>query len=208
MIRSPINGVSPDLAEDIDFDACEPTSALATLQPRAIMPPRVNGHRIHATEPTARAVPHSIEMEECFLSCCMLDEGETLAKHELSSAAFYSPANRLVYDRLREILAEGKPVELATLMHELKTRGELDQIGGYAFLVQISTDRGTTAQAGYFAGELEGFYTRRRLIHAADDAREKLFDPAAEISDVAASLSDAIKSASTKSGAGSRHHRL
>src|SRR5690606_27034277 len=83
-----------------------------------------------AEEPTdpasliGRSPPHSIEAEDYLLSCCLLDGNDVVARcleGKLSAAAFYSSANRIVYEKLVELYNSGTAIDLAVLAEELKT---------------------------------------------------------------------------------------
>jgi replicative DNA helicase len=126
-----------------------------------------------------RAMPHSLEAEEYLLSCCLLDGSDTIARcleARLPPAAFYSPANSLIYEKLCELYQAHPPVELAVLAEELKTTQQLEAAGGYAYLTQISARIPTTAQAGYFLEKVRELHLLRELIKAATGAVERAFN--------------------------------
>jgi replicative DNA helicase len=133
-----------------------------------------------ATAPVAgRAMPHSLEAEEYLLSCCLLDGSDTIARcleARLMPAAFYAPANRLIYEKLCELYQSHPPVELAVLAEELKTGQQLEAVGGYAYLTQISARIPTTAQAGYFLEKVRELHLLRELIKAATTTVEQAFN--------------------------------
>jgi replicative DNA helicase len=114
-----------------------------------------------------RIPPHSIEAEEFLLACVLMDGGVSLAKvlrKKLSSRAFYSPANRLVFDKLCEMQGKALPIDLAVLAEELKLSGQLDEIGGYTFLTQLTNRIPTTAQLEYFIEKLQELSVLREMI--------------------------------------------
>jgi replicative DNA helicase len=126
-----------------------------------------------------RTLPHSIEAEEYLLSCCLLDGNDTIARcleAKLAGAAFYSAANRLIYEKLCEIYAKNPPVDVAILAEELKTSKQLETIGGYAYLTQISSRIPTTAQAQYFIDKVRELHLLRELIKVATGAVENCFN--------------------------------
>jgi replicative DNA helicase len=126
-----------------------------------------------------RAMPHSLEAEEYLLSCCLLDGSDTIARcleARLPPAAFYSPANSLIYEKLCELYQTHPPVELAVLAEELKTAQQLEAVGGYAYLTQISARIPTTAQAVYFLEKVRELHLLRELIKAATGAVEQAFN--------------------------------
>jgi replicative DNA helicase len=114
-----------------------------------------------------RVLPHSIDAEEQLLACILIDGAASLGlclRKKLSGRAFYSPANRLVFDTLCAMQAAGKPIDLAVLAEELKTTRQLDEIGGYAFLTQVTNRVTTTVQASYFVEKLQELSVLRELI--------------------------------------------
>ncbi|HXA14732.1 MAG TPA: DnaB-like helicase C-terminal domain-containing protein, partial [Opitutaceae bacterium] len=133
-----------------------------------------------AAAPVAgRAMPHSLEAEEYLLSCCLLDGSDTIARcleARLAPAAFYSPPNRLIYEKLCELYQSHPPVELAVLAEELKTSQQLEAVGGYAYLTHISARIPTTAQAVYFLEKVRELHLLRELIKAATGAVEQAFN--------------------------------
>ena len=125
-----------------------------------------------------RTPPHSIEAEEYLLSCCLLDGSDSIARcleAKLPSAAFYAPANRVIYEKLCELYQKNPPVDVAVLAEELKTSRQLESIGGFAYLTQISGRIPTTAQAQYFIEKVRELYLLRELIKVATGAVEECY---------------------------------
>jgi replicative DNA helicase len=122
-----------------------------------------------------RGMPHSVEAEEYLLSCCLLDGSETIARcleAKLPPAAFYVPANQIIYEALCDIYSRRPPVDVAVLAEELKTARQLDAVGGYGYLAQISGRIPTTAQAQYFIDKVRELHLLRELIKVATGAVE------------------------------------
>jgi len=125
-----------------------------------------------------RTPPHSVEAEEYLLSCCLLDGNDTIARcfeGKLSASAFYVSANRIIYERLTELYNNGTAIDLSVLAEELKTSKQLEEVGGYAYLTQISGRIPTTAQAGYFIEKIRELYLLRELIKVATGAVEECY---------------------------------
>jgi replicative DNA helicase len=140
---------------------------------------RPRAHGDAAAPVTGRAPPHSPEAEQYLLACCLLDGSDSIARcleARLAPAAFYSSANRIIYEKLCEIYQKSPPVELAVLAEELKTAQQLDAVGGYAYLTQISASIPTTAQAVYFLEKVRELYLLRELIKVATGAVEQAFN--------------------------------
>jgi replicative DNA helicase len=127
----------------------------------------------HAPVPApGRVPPHSVEAEEQLLSAALMDGATVLARCDrakLTPAAFYVPANRLIYAVLVKMLEDGKPIDLAVLAEEMKTlKAEpssifsmLDECGGYPYLTRISGRIPTTAGAAYFLDKVREMWVLR-----------------------------------------------
>jgi replicative DNA helicase len=127
-----------------------------------------------------RELPHSLEAEEYLLSCCFIDGAETMGRcqeEKLTPEAFFSPANQKIFARLVEMDRRGLPLELSVLAEELKGEGKLEEIGGYPYLLQISSKIPTTAQTGYFVERVNNLYLLRRMIQTAGGIVERAFQP-------------------------------
>jgi replicative DNA helicase len=129
--------------------------------------------------PAGRTAPHSAEAEEYLISCCLLDGNDTIARcleGKISRETFHTPVNRIIFGKLVEIYNKGTAIDLAILAEELKTSRQLDEIGGYAYLTQISGRIPTTAQAPFFIEKLRELHLLRELIKVASNAVEKCYD--------------------------------
>jgi len=122
-----------------------------------------------------RTAPHSAEAEEFLLGCCLLDGAETIARcleAKLAPEAFYGSANRTIYEKLLELYQKSPPVAIEVLAEELKASRQLDQIGGYPYLSQLSSRIPTTAQAPYFIDRVKELHLLRELIKVATSTVE------------------------------------
>jgi replicative DNA helicase len=119
---------------------------------------------------TLRELPHSPEAECNVLACGFIDGQEAMsacATHGVVAQAFYTPANRVIFEVMQGLFADGKPVEIAVIAEELKRREQFVTIGGYATLAQISASVPTTMQLNYFAETVRDLYQLRRAIEAS-----------------------------------------
>ncbi len=125
-----------------------------------------------------RTLPHSLEAEEHLLSCCLLDEGLTLAKAReagIGAGSFYEVKHGIVFDCLADMQGRGVPIEASTLAEELRTARQLDAVGGFAFVAQVSGRAPTSAQAGYFIEKVKEQALLRAIIRSATGAVEQAY---------------------------------
>lgn len=128
---------------------------------------------------STKVVPNNPETEEFLLSCVLIDGLTSLSlclNRGVNAQTFYTAANRVIFERLLVMMSEGKPIELATLAQELTIAKEMDQVGGYAYLAQISGRIPTTAQVGYFIDSLIEMQTLRTGILLATSMVEGIYN--------------------------------
>ena len=125
-----------------------------------------------------RSIPHSIEAEEYLLSCCLIDGTDVISRcleAKVGPESFYVPAHQVVYETLIELYNRRAPMDLAILSEELRTRRRLDEVGGYPFLLRISSAIPTTAQAGYFIEKVREQHLLREVIRASTGTVEDCY---------------------------------
>lgn len=126
------------------------------------------------TEP--KEPPCSPEAEQYVLSCCLLDGRdaiETCINEGLKPAAFFSPANSTIYQHVLLLYKQDAPVELESVVIELKSSGKFEDIGGMQYIIQVSDAAPTTAKMGYFIKRITEMHTLRSLIQAAQRTIEQ-----------------------------------
>lgn len=125
-----------------------------------------------------RTLPHSLEAEEYLLSSCLLDGQDVVSRcleAEISPESFYDAKHGIIYHRLLDLYGRQLPISIDVVAEELKEHRQLEQIGGYAFLTQVSSRIPTTAQAGYFIEKVHEQDVLRRLIRSATGAVEDCY---------------------------------
>ena len=129
--------------------------------------------------PVGRTLPHSLEAEEYLLSCCLLDGDEVIARcleARIRPESFYDAKHGIIFERLLDLYNRQAPIDVSVVAEDLKTAKQLDAVGGYAFLTQVSSRIPTTAQAGYFIDKVREQSLLREIIRSATGAVEDCYN--------------------------------
>ena len=117
-----------------------------------------------------RDPPQSIEAEACVLGSMVLHSPcIDIIVQILRSEHFYRPAHQLIFDALVHMKDQRKEIDLVTLREELRTRNQLEQVGGVDYLVQLVDGTPSAANAEYYAGIVRDKAMLRELIVAGTD---------------------------------------
>jgi replicative DNA helicase len=102
------------------------------------------------------APPASLEAEQSVLGAVLINsQALDQVSDLLTFRDFYRPAHGLIYQAALDLYGRGDPVDLVTVTSLLKERGQLDEVGGPAFLAALSQHVGIAANAYHYA----------RLVH-------------------------------------------
>lgn len=113
-------------------------------------------------------IPNNIEAEQAvigsmFLSKYALDKAcETLVKE-----SFYNNNNAIIFETIKEMSENKKPIDLTTLTTELKSKNLINEIGGVEYLSEVLESVPTAANVEYYIKLVEDAAVLRRLIEVS-----------------------------------------
>ncbi|MBL4889829.1 MAG: replicative DNA helicase [Candidatus Lindowbacteria bacterium] len=89
--------------------------------------------------------PAAIDAEKAILGAILLnDRAVNIAVDLLNPDDFYRDNNRTIFEAISDLMRQGKKIDVVTLGDHLKVRGDLDRIGGSAFLGEVARETGTS----------------------------------------------------------------
>jgi hypothetical protein len=148
------------------------------------------------TSNIGRSLPHSIEAEEHLLSTCLLDGAETISRcidQRITPHSFYEPKNGEIFGCILDLFHRQAPVDVSVVAEELKAAKKLDQVGGYAYLTQVSDRIPTTAQARYFIDKVGEMAKLRDTIKTLTRAVEDCYDYSGQMDEFLGSIRSRVE---------------
>lgn len=89
---------------------------------------------------------------------------------------FYFDAHQKLFQAVIDIYNDGKPVDLTILFETLKTRKQVEDVGGAAYLAELWDAAPTAANAEYYARIVRDKAVVRNLIHANTELLRDAYD--------------------------------
>ncbi|ANA40838.1 replicative DNA helicase [Geobacter anodireducens] len=121
--------------------------------------------------------PQSIEAEMSILGGVLLDNEAINRCLELIEADdFYRESHRKIFRAMIDLSNRSEPCDLITLTDMLKRKGELDEVGGGAYLATLVDYVPTAANIAYYCRIVKEKSVTRRLITAATDIVTRGYD--------------------------------
>lgn len=114
-----------------------------------------------------RLPPNSQETEQGVLGCVLLDPSLLEMVRERAPEtveSFYDMRHQTLMTAMLALQAERKAIDMITLGQRLKDAGELEGIGGLAYLSQLQDAVPSAANLLYYLEDLVDLYQRRRVL--------------------------------------------
>jgi replicative DNA helicase len=134
--------------------------------------------------------PYSIEAERSVVGGLMLDPQAWERVSELVIADdFYRPEHKLIFTVIARLADESEPIDVVTIGERLDKRGDLESIGGMAYLIEVAEATPSASNIAAYADIVRERSILRRLISTTNEISARAFHPegmtAAEVLDEA-----------------------
>ncbi len=129
-----------------------------------------------------RLPPHSVEAEEAVLGSLLIDPDAIFEVSTfLRPDAFYRAQNRWIYEAILALNERRVPLDVITLIDELRRREQLDEIGGEPTVISLLNAVPTSINVEAYGRVVEAASTRRNLILAAGSIAKLAYNEAEDI---------------------------
>lgn len=116
-----------------------------------------------------RTLPHNLEAERSVLGAILLhNDAFNLAAEVIDSKDFFRDAHRRIFDKMVKLAERGDAIDLVTLKEELGRAGELDEIGGPAYITALVDGVPRSTNVEHYARIIKEKATLRNLIFSAN----------------------------------------
>lgn len=144
-------------------------------------------------------LPANVDAERFVLGAILLDD--VVFPDGLSLDHFSLETHRRILRPMLDLRSRGERIDRVTLASELEKRGELQNCGGYSYLVSLDDGIPHLPKIDAYLRILQDCATRRRLMAACDHLRNRAACGTEDLSDILSHGQELFASASTTSGA-------
>ncbi|OPZ15800.1 MAG: Replicative DNA helicase [candidate division BRC1 bacterium ADurb.BinA364] len=137
-------------------------------------------------------LPHNLDAERAALGVALLDPGAVSSLQDLLRPDdFFSTSHRKIFEAMSAMADENRPIDPATLADRLERGGELELVGGPAYIATLEEYVFDISNLGEYARTIKEKARLRRLILAARQIQDEAVSsprPIQEILDSAEKL--------------------
>lgn len=129
--------------------------------------------------------PQALDMEEAVLGAVMLEKEAVITILDiLRPESFYKDSHRKIFKAISDLNAREYPVDLYTVMEELRAHHELESIGGPVYLAQLTSKVVSAANVEYHARIVAQKYIQRELIRVSTEIQTRSFDDTWDVTEL------------------------
>jgi len=129
--------------------------------------------------------PQATDLEEAVLGAIMLEKDAILTVLDiLEPESFYNELHQKIFSAALDLSKAEKPIDLLTITEELRKRNQLEEIGGAAFISQLTSRVGSAAHLEYHARIIAQKHIQRELIRVSSEIQQRAFDESIDVDDL------------------------
>lgn len=125
-----------------------------------------------------RTPPNAVDIEGQILGAILIDNDiiDEIVQ-VIQSAYFYKKANGIIFQAMYQLNVRSEPVDANTVKEELQRMGKLKDVGGIEYIIDLTTNVSSSANAVHYSRIIFEKYLLRRLITISGEITTKCFDP-------------------------------
>ena len=132
-----------------------------------------------------RILPHDLVAEQSVLGAIFISP-ETMISlaDELTPDDFYKPANKIVFKTMLSLLEKGEPIDDTTMVSALTNQGDISNIGGINYVVELVNSTPTSKNVEHYAKLVKEKATLRKVIADLSESLSSAYQGDVSISDI------------------------
>ena len=129
--------------------------------------------------------PQALDMEQAVLGALMIDKDAfSIVSEILRPETFYEPRNQKIYQAIQTLNMSERPVDIMTVTEQLKKDGTSEDVGGPAYIMDLSSHVASSAHIEYHSRVLAQKFMARQLISFASVIETKAFDETQDVDEL------------------------
>lgn len=129
--------------------------------------------------------PQAPDIEQLVIGALMVDKDAfSVVAEILRPETFYDPRNQKIYEAIQAMNMEERPVDIMTVIEELKRQGTFESVGGAPYVLDISQHVASSAHVEYHAQILAQKFLARQLIHFAGEIETNAYDETVDVEEL------------------------
>ncbi len=129
--------------------------------------------------------PQAVDLENIVLGAIMLEKNALIDIADfLRPEAFYIDANKKIYTAIQNLSIQSKPIDIMTVTAELRSKGELEMVGGAFYVTDLTSRVASSANIEYHARLIQQAFIKREIIRTSAELIEGAYSDEHDVFDL------------------------
>lgn len=134
-----------------------------------------------------RILPHDLVAEQSVLGAVFIAPDTIISlADELVPEDFYKPANKIVFKTMLSLFKKGEPIDATTMVSALTNQGQIKEIGGINYVVELVNSTPTSKNVEHYAKLVKEKANLRKVIADLSDSLSSAYQGDVSIGDIIA----------------------
>jgi replicative DNA helicase len=134
---------------------------------------------------TGKIQPQALELEKVVIGALLLEKDAfAIVSEILRPECFYDKRHELIFASIVDLNSNGRPVDMLTVIEQLKKKGELKVAGDISYVSELTTNITSTVHLEYHSKIIAQKFIARELIRFSGLVQGKAFDESVDIEDL------------------------
>lgn len=132
-----------------------------------------------------KIMPYAIEAEQSVLGSILMEKDLiTVVTDIVKKEDFYSEANAEIYDSMLTLFKKSEPIDIITVVNELRNHGVLEMCGGIPYITSLSSAPDFTQHITKYAAIVKEKSILRKLIKSSTEVIQQCYEQNVEVSQI------------------------
>lgn len=137
--------------------------------------------------------PQAVELEEAVLGAMLLEKAAlAIVIDILNAESFYKEQNGRIYTAIRSLFMRSEPIDVLTVVQELKRTGELEFVGGTYYVSALTNRIASSANIEYHARIVSQKFLQRELIRISTETIREAYEDSTDVFELLDSVTQNI----------------
>jgi len=129
--------------------------------------------------------PQAVEVEEAVLGALMLERDAYVTVADIiDTSSFYKEEHQKIFESIKFLSSNEKPVDLLMVTQELKDRDQLNEVGGPGYITQLTRRVASAAHIEFHSRIIAQKFIQRELIRVSSEIQGKSYDDTIDVDDL------------------------
>lgn len=129
--------------------------------------------------------PQAVDVEVAVLGALLVDVSGVIEMADfLFPEMFYKEAHKIIFETILEMYMENEAIDFITVSERLKSKNQIDKIGGDYYLIQLTKSVATSAHIEYHARIILQKFIQRSLIKNSSAIIENCYSDDSDVFEI------------------------